>query len=482
MESEAPGPRPEDVLRELRRSEAAGADPETLAQLWSRAASAHRRRFWSSGERADLDLAVDGYRTALATGTTDRAARANDLAVVLTDRFDVTGESDDLAEAMRTVRTAMAAVAEDSAQWAECAATLALCLWDRYDATGSLTDLDQAIALGGRALAVLPRAALGWARICSNLAMLHMDRYERLVEDRDLRESVRLAQAAVEAAHADDPELGGWFNNLGNALLTRFGTQFGDRESPPPDGHVDPHDLDAAIAAYRKALEVSPWGVAGRATFLSNLGNALVDRADTYRLAGQPERSEPVLRAAVDTLAEAVSVTEDTAPYLASRLNVLGAAQKAVADLTGSADDVAAARRTLRRACTAGLLIAPEMTVHAADNWMRWAAQRSAWEDVGEADGYLLQAEDALRRAQSLRRHHEAWLAALRGLAQEAAYALVRRGRAEDAAARLERGRAVLLSEALDLVPAAVDRLPEDLRHRYTRAVRRVESARQGLG
>lgn len=471
---------PEDVLRELRRAEAVGTDPP--AELWTRAASAYRRRFWSSGERADLDRAVDSSRRALAAGATDRAARANDLAVVLTDRFDVTGESEDLDEALRTVRTAMAEVAEDSAQWAECAATLALCLWDRYDATGSLSDLDRAIAFAGRALAASPRTALGWARICSNLAMLRMDRYERLGEDDDLRESVRLAQAAVDAAHPDDPELGGWFNNLGNALLTRFGTQWEDRGSPRPDRHLDPRDLDAAIAAYRKAIEVSPWGVAGRATFLSNLGSALVDRAEMYLVAGQPERGEPVLRTAVGTLTEAVSRTEATAPYLASRLNFLGAAQKAVADVTGSADDIDEARRTLRRACTAGLVIAPEMTVHAADNWMRWAVQRSAWEDVGEADGYLLRAVDTLRRAQTLRRHHEAWLAAFHGLAQEAAYALVRRGLVEDAAARLERGRAVLLSEALDLVPAAVERLPEGLRHRYTQAVQQVESARQDLG
>ncbi|MFB6892406.1 hypothetical protein ACFCX4_24190 [Kitasatospora sp. NPDC056327] len=479
---EAGAPAPEDLLRDVRRAEAAGAEPETLARLWVRAASAYRRRYWDGGARADLDLAVDGYRTALATGTTDLAARANDLAVTLTDRFDVTGRGADLEEAVRTVRDAMARTAEDSPEWAECAATLALCLWDRYDATGALDDLDRALHFGGRALAVLPRSALGWARICSNLAMLRMDRHERLGEDGDLQESVRLARAAVDAAHPDDPELGGWFNNLGNTLLSRFGTQFGDRESPRPGTRVEPGDLDAAIAAYRRAIEVSPWGFAGRATFLSNLGNALADRAELHLLAGQHGHGEAVLRTAVDTLAEAVSITAATAPYLASRLNVLGTAQRAVADLTGAAEDRAAARDSLRRACTAGLAIAPEMTVHAADNWMRWAARRSGWEEVGEADGYLVRAVDALRRAQSLRRHQEAWLTASRGLAQEAAYALVRRGRAAEAATRLERGRAVLLGEALDLVPAALERLPEEVRNRYLEAVRQVDSARRELG
>ncbi|MFD7909343.1 hypothetical protein ACFV30_01250 [Streptomyces sp. NPDC059752] len=472
-------PDPEGIERELRRAEADGADAETLARLWSETGSAYRRRYWSTGAPEDLDRAIDSFQTALVTGMTNRAARANDLAVVLTDRFDVTGELDHLAEAVRAAEEAMTEVEEDSPEWAEYAATLTLCLWDRYDATGSLADLEHAIVLGSQALAALPQEALGWARICSNVAMLRMDRFERLGEDDDLQESVRLAQAAVDGAHAEDPELGGWFNNLGNALLTRFGARFGDRESPVPEELIELQDLDAAVAAYRRAIDVSPWGVAGRATFLSNLGNALVDRSAMHRLDGHPERRELVLREAIDALAEAVSITAPTAPYLASRLNVLGVAQRAAADETGSADDIAAARSTLRRACTSGLAVAPEMTVSAANNWIHWAVQRSAWDEVGEADGYLLRAAETLHRAQSLRRHHEAWLIAFRGLAQEAAYALAREGRAPDAAARLERGRAVLLTEVLRLVPAALDRLPGTLRHRYIEAVKQVEAAQQ---
>jgi hypothetical protein len=119
------------------------------------------------------------------------------------------------------------------------------------------------------------------------------------------------------------------------------------------------------------------------------------------------------------------------------------------------------------------------MTVHAADNWIRWAVQRSAWEEVGEADGYLLHATEALHKAQSVRRHHETWLLAFRGLAQEAAYALARRGRKADAALRLEQGRAVLLAEEFNLVPAALLRLPDTTRNRYLAAVERFESAQE---
>lgn len=473
---------PEQAEGELRRAEADGVHGEALAAVLDKTASAYRRRFWDEGDARDLDQAVDGYQRAVWADPAHRAVWANELAVALTDLYDITGDLADLTTARQAAEEAMGDADEGSPQWARCAATLVLCLWNFYDATGSLTDLDTAIALGTRCLTVLSRTDRAWARVASNVGMLWMDRYERLGEGDALPEAVRLAEEAVEAAHADDPELGGWLNNFGNTLLTRFGTQFPGRAMPQRGESLDLTDLDAAIAAYRRAIEVSVWKVAGRATFLSNLGNALVDRADALRLGGLQEDGEPALREAVDALAEAVSLTSTTAPYRSSRLNVLGEAQRALSEETGAADDVDAARTSLREACMTGLAIAPEMTVTAADNWMRWAARRSAWDEVGEADTYLLQAAEALHRAQDLRRHREAWLVASSGLAQEGAHALARQGRPEAAAVRLERGRAVLLSEELGLVPALLSRLPVPLQDRYTGAVRRVQEALKAAG
>ncbi|MEU7382356.1 hypothetical protein AB0A91_20640 [Streptomyces sp. NPDC042207] len=473
---------PEQAERALRSAEAAGAGSEVLTRLLVELGDAYRRRFWDLGDIADLDRAVAGYRRALDTDRVDPAARANDLAVVLTDRYDVTGEPGDLSAAMTAAGTALAGAPEGSVAWARYAATSVLCLWDRYDATGSLDDLDAAIGLGTRALAALPREDRAWARICSNVGMLRMDRYERHGAEDDLQEAVGHARLAAAHAYEDDPELGGWYNNLGSALLTRFGARFPDDAMPRPGDCVDLRDLEAAVAAYRKAIEVSPWGVAGRATFLANLGNALSDLGEMRRLGGQPERSRSALLEAVDALAEAVSLTPATAPYRASRLNVLGEAWRIVSEATGAPGDVAAARDALREACGAGLVVAPEMTVAAAGNWMRWAVRRSAWDEVGEADGYLLRAAEALHRAQSLRRHREAWLVASRGLVQESVYALAVTGRAADAAVRLERGRAVLLSEELGLVRVSSDRLPRPLRRRYAQALGRLDAALREIG
>jgi len=440
---------------------------------------AHRRRFLQSGDPADLDQAIEGFRAALAASRSDRASHANNLAVSLTDRFDVGGRLSDLAEAVEVAEVAVASAAEGSPDWAECAGTLVVSLWDRYDAVGSLADLDRAVVLGTRALAAWPAGVSGQARLSSNLAMLRLDRFERLGDVSDLEGAVDLAGAAVASADADDPELAGWFNNLGNALRTRFAAQFGDHESPLPEDSVRLDDLDEAIGVYRRATGLPAPSVGSRATFLVNLGNALADRSAMHRLEGHPERAAPAMDEAIGALGEAVSVTPPTAPNLASRLNALGVAQRFRADETGASGDIAEARQTLRRACERGLEIAPEITVGAADNWIRWAVERSAWGEVREADEYLELAADMLQRAQSLRRHQQTWLIAARGLAQEAAYASVQAGHTADAVARLERGRAVLLADVLDLVPAAIQHLPADLRTRYLAAADRLRSARE---
>ena len=75
---------------------------------------------------------------------------------------------------------------------------------------------------------------------------------------------------------------------------------------------------------------------------------------------------------------------------------------------------------------------------------------RSAWPEAVEAYGLGLEAVDRLYRIQLLRRHRETWLLAAEGLPLRAAYALAANGDPAAAAVTVERGRALLLSDALE--------------------------------
>ncbi|MDQ0688623.1 hypothetical protein QFZ56_007586 [Streptomyces achromogenes] len=122
---------PEETERALRQAEARGVGGAGLADLLDRSAAAHRRRFWNSGDTRDLHRAVDRYRRAVRADPARRAVWSNELAVSLTDLYDV---------------------------------------------TGTLTGLNTAIDLGDRASAALPRTDRAWARVRSNVGMLRMDR------------------------------------------------------------------------------------------------------------------------------------------------------------------------------------------------------------------------------------------------------------------------------------------------------------------
>ena len=115
------------------------------------------------------------------------------------------------------------------------------------------------------------------------------------------------------------------------------------------------------------------------------------------------------------------------------------------------------------------------MALVAAGNWLEWEVDRKDWQHAIIADGYALRAADGLHRSQQRRADRQTWLLESRGLAAEAAYATVQNGDLPAAAARLERARAIMLADDLNLVPAALSSLPDPaLARRYAQAARLV--------
>jgi hypothetical protein len=163
--------------------------------------------------------------------------------------------------------------------------------------------------------------------------------------------------------------------------------------------------------------------------------------------------------------------------------------QEHIRVLSGLADSLAAraalaggtdaerARQAYRSATSAALERLPEQAIGSAGNWGTWAAARESFAEAAGAFGYGLQALEQLFRAQATRRHKEIWLRDAQGMAVLAAFCRARTGDAAGAAAALERGRALLLSEALRLDRQEVERLAAtgraDLRERYETAVSR---------
>jgi hypothetical protein len=428
----------------------------------------------ASGDAAEIDRAIDYFRAARSDAGTALAATEYTLAVLVSDRYDIGGDPADLAEATDAARRALDALPAAAADRYDYLAMLSVCRWERYDATGSLADLDDAISLGTEAVRLVPSGASLWPRLNSNLGMMLVDRYERAGDASDLDRAIVLAAAAVEAVPAGDSEGPGFRNNLASALRLRFEAQFGRPGDPPPGDTIDLSDLDAAIGLLVAALAEQTVGV-DHALILSNLGDMLMDQALMRELVDASEEAAESWAQALAAHEAAVAATPSAAPDRAGRLNRLAVVQRARADRTLAPADIGAARQSFLMACEQGLVAAPEMALAAAANWAAWEIERKSWDCAVTADGYALRAAEALHRSQRGRAHRETWLLASRGLAPDAAYAAVRLGDAQGAVARLERGRAILLTGELDLVPMALSRLPDqDLVRRYAKAAQLV--------
>jgi len=79
-----------------------------------------------------------------------------------------------------------------------------------------------------------------------------------------------------------------------------------------------------------------------------------------------------------------------------------------------------------------------------------WDAERAEWAEAAAGFRTAMSAAESYLRVQTARQSAEAAMRGIGGLHGDAAYALARTGEPAEAAAAIERGRAVLLSDALD--------------------------------
>jgi tetratricopeptide (TPR) repeat protein len=450
----------------------ASADPQVRARRLNDLGAALRRRYAETDDVADLHAVVDALTEAAAL----EPAFAVGLSVALSDRYERLGDDTDLTAAVAAAERAIGVGDDEQARLRGCA-TLGVNLSDRYDRTGDIADLQQAIDLLTEAVGGVEESSTEGLRWSDNLVMLLLDRFERLGDGGDLDRAVLTAEGTVSrAVQKDDrsPELPGFLINLGNAYRLRF--EAGLAAANPEEG-VSVGDLLLAVEAYRRSADRLPRTSVYRAKALTNLGSTLIDRA-----AFLPGLADD-LGEAVTVLGEAVELTAPGSPDRSGRSNNLAAALSARYDRDHDPADLERGVATYREAVTAGLENNLELASVAATNWGAWAGRRESWAEAVEAYDGALVAFDRLRRAQLLDDYRRAWLRAGEGVAAEAAYARTALGQGRSAVEALERGRALLLADALRREDSALLALRDDapqLAERYVRAARALRALELG--
>jgi tetratricopeptide (TPR) repeat protein len=345
--------------------------------------------------------------------------------------------------------------------------------------TGDARLLDDAIGGYRRALAATGPKAPVRATYLDNLGMALLDRYERSGAIDDADESVRLLRRAREATPPCSPALAGVVNNLGVALWSRSAHR--------------PADLPEALAAFEQAVAITPARSPDAATYLDNLANALSDRyegsgdladldkavhASEQSIAGLPASAPERLRIranlavglltryreargrdadgaadlerAVAELTDVVACTPPGAPALVNRLNSLGVGLKYMFVRGNDPACLQQGRAALAAAGGPDGARDIRWSLAAAATLAGWDAERAQWQEAAAGFRTAMATAESYLRVQVGRQSTEAAMRRFGGLHGDAAYALARTGKPAEAAAAMERGRAVLLSDALD--------------------------------
>jgi tetratricopeptide (TPR) repeat protein len=462
------------------------------------------------GERKVVDEAVEAF--AYLVESVDPSAPAysaylDGLGSARLLRFDRYGLTDDLQAAVLHAGQAVQAQRERDQVTAAALSNLAGALWRQgsRQASGN-QDLDRAIDLMGEALS-LPGTASLRPGLASNLSAMLLERSERSGSIDDLEKSVRLAETAARATPDDAPEQAERAHLLAVARRARY-LRLDDRD-----------DLTAAVAAHERALQACPVGHPDRPALLSSWANTLRTR---YDAAGELND----LRAAVKAYDETLSTLHNSSPDRALHLNNLGAVLTELAAVT---DDAAASSRAskvlaeavalaapaslerLRALINLGNVLAdqyertqdpmlreralrtyaevrdasgpaaagPETLLQAALNCGEWAEERGDWAEAVEWLEYGLDAVDDLLIIQHTRRYKESWLRDARGVAARTAIAALRNHDATRAVTAAERGRALLVAEAIEQARLDLDRLDAIGEHELRL---RFEAARAAAG
>lgn len=232
-------------------------------------ANALAERYQHTGQREDLDRAIAHAEAGVHLAAHDDGQKPdylNTLANRLSERFALDGERADLNAAIAQAEAAVALTAEGNSRKPAYLSNLASHLSERFALTGAREDLALAIAHAEAAVRLAPEGSSDRPALLNTLAGSLAERFALTGARPDLDAAIAHAEAAVGLTPDGHSGKSQRLNNLANRLHARFALT-GNRA-----------DLDAAIAHVEAAVELTADGHANRPMYLSNLAAHLSER------------------------------------------------------------------------------------------------------------------------------------------------------------------------------------------------------------
>ncbi|EJD07522.1 uncharacterized protein FOMMEDRAFT_164473 [Fomitiporia mediterranea MF3/22] len=266
----------------------------------------HWERFEQSGEREELEKSINHERAALRLrpeGDPDHLEESIDLdraALELrseghpdrSDSLQNLAESLHVEEAIKLDRAALELRPEGHPDRFMSLSNLAASLFSRYERHGRPEDLEEFIKLQQAPLNLHAKDRPEHSMSLGNLATSLWTLYKQHGRKEDLEKAIELGWATLELRHEANADRSMSLTSLASFLCTRY-QQYGKTK-----------DLEEAIELQRAALELCPEDHPNYSMSLSNLAEGLRTRYNQHRRSEDIEEAIELHRAALKFLPE----------------------------------------------------------------------------------------------------------------------------------------------------------------------------------
>lgn len=248
-----------------------------------------RDSFKATGRIDELRAAVAPSTEAVKltqAGNSELAARLTNLAIVLSDLYEIDGSRELLDRALALYRDALEFPHQVPAERQDRLNDLILGLLASYADTRQASDLEEALSLA-ESLVQSPRSPYwaGWANTCANV---FSQKFERSGQIDDLSQAVSWYQQAVEAAKAQPLEAAGFRNNLALALAARGAHDH------------NPEDLRCAELLLQESIRTIQAGHTDLIWRWSNLADIRLVSSQLHLELGRPDEADRHAKRAVE--------------------------------------------------------------------------------------------------------------------------------------------------------------------------------------
>jgi tetratricopeptide (TPR) repeat protein len=263
-------------------------DKDLQSERMAHLGAIYQQRYELSGARQDLEESIrHGTEAIILASQRERILSvAQNLGLSLSHRYYLCRNSKDLTNAIHYTEISLKRSSLSPRTKSDCFNNLAILLTNKWRVTGADDHLTQAIAFQNRAIDVLkprhPRRAFLLARMAAILS----DAYEVNFRLHYIDGAIQAFFDALEIKQQTSYSKQCLFNNFAMQLLTRF------RRTG------NPSDLELAIQYFTEALEIAPTNSEDRSVIMANLSNAFQARFGSLSLESDLMKSLDFVEAA----------------------------------------------------------------------------------------------------------------------------------------------------------------------------------------